>query len=487
MLALLSPPGATHDEWYHAANIWCARGEKPPSCYGVLGPDPISGGPRAVVNLDAVNCQRLAAEPLFCPTGRSEPVMTAVGANGGVGIGFWSGFVSQNGVYPHLFYYIMNLFVVSSAELSFALVRIGNALIVSALLGLTMWLLPSRHRVVLNLVMLTTFSGTGYFLFSSVNPSSWTSAGLGVGWLSIHAAVFPSSLGNRRRFTLAAIGSIAWMMAVGSRYDAYPFLAVAIGLTCLHVLWSRYPTRRKWIFVGIPIALLALLVFLQKFSPFPPIENIRVLFEFKDGQPDNTVFVSGSILEGLPNALLALGTVPTMSQVVVPQAVYITSLSLLAFLMIRTFEKRSRLQTVGFALISAVISLAIATQVAGVDNRDSGFIEPRYVYPLLIFGVGWWFLLGPEDLLGRVSKHLRSAGIATSASFFLTVFTIAERFVDRQKFGLRYLPEGPDQWWWTWLPVGPNVLVVLAPWCLWMCFRQVVHSEPQPTDNLARL
>ena len=47
----------------------------------------------------------------------------------------------------------------------------------------------------------------------------------------------------------------------------------------------------------------------------------------------------------------------------------------------------------------------------------------------------------------------------------------AERYVDVQTLGIRYLPEGLDQWWWVWMPVGPNVVVALAIVCLWKFFN----------------
>jgi len=109
-------------------------------------------------------------------------------------------------------------------------------------------------------------------------------------------------------------------------------------------------------------------------------------------------------------------------------------------------------------------------QVAVVDNRDQFGVEPRYSYPLLLFLAGWWFLLGPTNLHERLLRYFQPLMAVNVALFALTMFTVAERFVDKQTFGLRYLPEGPDQWWWSGLPVGPNVVLILAPICLWKFF-----------------
>ncbi len=465
MVALLSPPGATHDEWYHASSIWCGQGIRSPYCTEKIDSQRV-----AITNLDAANCQASAASVLYCPTprtGQSNPV-------------------TNYDLYPTLFYFVLSWFVVPSPDLSIAVVRVVSALIITVVLGLAMWLLPRRHQTVLLLVALTTFPATGFFLFGSINPSAWTAVGVGVGWLSLHAAAVSTHITRRRRVGISVVGIVACIMAVGSRYDAYPFLAVAIGLICLHVARSRFRRNRKLMLLAASTLALALLVTLEMFTPLSPFFHLRRLFEFSNGQPDNITFLSHNLVEGLPNAFLALGTVPTMSQVVLPEIVYLIGVSTVVFFVIRTFERRNILQLIGSIVVSLAIAVSIAAQVAFNDNRNQGFIEPRYVYPLFILLVSWWYALGPDDLHGRVSRHLKPAAFATTFAFFLTVFTIAERFVDRQTFGLRYLPEGPDQWWWTWLPIGPNVLVVLAPCCLWMFFRQFMSDEVQSTNNVVK-
>lgn len=464
MVALLSPPGATHDEWFHAASIWCGHGVEAPQCAEISIED---GRQFALTNMNPFNCQRLAGEVLQCPTQERNQ----------------SSSIMNDGLYPSFFYFALSWFVIPSSEMSFATTRIFSAFAVSLIFGLTMYLLPRRYRTVLTLVSLTSFSATGFYLFASINPSSWTSAGVGIGWLSFHAATVSSELSRMRRALLIAIGSTASLMAVGSRYDGYIFVAFVVILILIHALWIRSATRGREILVVAASAGPASLVLLELVSPFSPLEYMRLLYTFNAGEPDNVSFLTHNLLQGLPNALLALGTIPTMSQVVLPQIVFVVGIALLANVMFRTFSPRNILQISGFIFGVLLISLVIAAQVAFNDQRNQGAIEPRYVYPLLIFVVGWWYLLGPADLYRSISSHLRPAAIANTVVFFLTMSTVAERFVDRQTFGVRYLPEGPDQWWWTWLPVGPNVLVVLATCCVWMFFRQLIINENH-TDAL---
>jgi hypothetical protein len=60
--------------------------------------------------------------------------------------------------------------------------------------------------------------------------------------------------------------------------------------------------------------------------------------------------------------------------------------------------------------------------------------------------------------------------------FSLFTFAAAERFVDRTSSGLRLLPEGPDNWWWSWAPFGPNVPLLFAPLFLWLFFTALLRA-----------
>jgi len=449
MVALLSQPGATHDEWYHVSSVWCGHGEREPFCPRL---HPETG--TATIKLDLTNCQRNPEEPLLCPIngfGYSEPV-------------------TNFGLYPKAFYFVLSWFVVPWSDNAVVVVRIVNALIVAAVLGLLMILLIPRYRLVLSFVILTTISGTGYFLFASINPSSWAALGIGVGWLGVHAAFASSGISRRRRIALLIGGLGMWSMALGSRWDSASFLAVVVTLVALHLLSLRAPKAHLKIGGALAVLVAVMTLVLEVRTPLRPSVYTSRLLSFEPGEPNNVTFFTHYVFQGLPNVLRSLGTVPTMGQVLIPDIVYVLGIAVLAACVGITYKGYSRLQTLGALLIIASISLVIMIQVAEVDNRDPFGVEPRYSYPLLLFLASWWFLLGPTNLHARLLRYFQPLMAVNVGLFALTMFTVAERYIDRQTFGIRYLPEGPDQWWWSWLPVGPNVVVVLAPICLWKFF-----------------
>lgn len=449
MIALLSPLGATHDEAFHVRNIWCGHGEREDYCAERFRDE--EGGLVVRTNIEIQNCQASSSVPLLCPTSRvGESVSRA-----------------NDGLYPPVFYYILSWFVFPYVSVSTVLVRLASALIVSLVFGGLFWLLPHRHRVVLLLVALTAFSPTGYFLFASMNPSSWTSFGVGVGWIALHAALVERNTSRMRKAALMSVSIVAWTMAIGSRFDGLSFVVFSAILAVAHVvsLRTQWDTRR----VLGTLALTASVgwVSLEKFSQFSPISYLKLLYTYSDGQRDNVAFFSENILQGLPNTLRALGSVPSKSSILLPDVVFVFGILLLGFFMVLTYNRRHRVQVLGALATVAIITVSTMSQIALVDSRDSGGIEPRYTYPLLLVLVGWWYLVSSIDELKQVERYLGPAAVVATALFALSVFTITERFVDRQTYGLRYLPESPDQWWWSWMPAGPNVVVALASVFLW--------------------
>ena len=455
-VALLSAPGATHDETYHLGSIWCGHGARDIYCPSVVEDPEVFRV--AETNFELPVCKHAPSAPLVCTSD---------------GDGRGGGAINDK-LYPRLFYFVLSWFVMPSFEISVLLIRVVSSFLISVMFGLLLKFLPNQHRVVLTLLCITALPVSGYFLFASVNPSSWAAFGVGVGWLAIHASLTSEHLTLKRSIPLQVIGLAVLVMAGGSRWDAIPFIALSLLFGAFALLELKMPELRRIVFLLSTVISLGLFLVLERLTPLSPLYYLRQLYVFQDGEPDNVTFFSNNVLQALPNALRGLGSVPTMSVIVLPELVYIGNLVLLGMFMIATFNYKTKSQSVGFILITLVMALVIMAQVATTDNRDEGMIEPRYVYPLLLFAGGWWYLRGPTELLQSVSRYLKVGSNVAVVLFGVTMFTVTERFVDRQTFGIRYLPEGPDQWWWSWMPVGPNIVLLVAIVALWKFLSWII-------------
>ena len=454
MLSLLSPPGVSNDELFHAPSIWCANGERTNLCEDI-SPD-AEVGKRARTNVDIALCQKDVTQPAACPSAATGQSTTRI----------------NDGLYPSLFYRVMGLVVVPSMEMSFILVRWANALSVVVLFAASLVILPSRHRTALLLVILSILNPHGFYLFASLNPSSWAVAGVGVAWMALHAALTREAKTTRHRLALVGISIVAGGMAAGSRRDAISFLALSGILLYIALVTSYFPKRRG-VVLGSSGLLVVLVFFgMERFNSLSPAAELRKLVIYDEGEPDNLAFFTHHVLQSVPRALEALGQVPAQTGVLIPQIVFLAGLFVLGFVGALALNTRSRLQLLGIAVTLVFSVLVAMAWQALVDNRDSFGPRTRYVLPLTVFAVGWFYVFGPVDLAQRVQKHLRWMAVVVTFAFGLTVLAIAERNVDFQTLGLRLIPEGPDQWWWSWMPVGPNIVVLAAVLSMWQFLRR---------------
>jgi hypothetical protein len=143
----------------------------------------------------------------------------------------------------------------------------------------------------------------------------------------------------------------------------------------------------------------------------------------------------------------------------------------LAWFVIRTFSG-SKLQVLGTVALLLVITLGLVFQPALANNERTGN-EGRYFYPFLLVLLAWWYLNGPVSLGERTLSALKPAIVVVTALFSVLTYVVAERYVDYQSQSIRFLPEGADAWWWAWMPIGPNILLLMAPIFLWLSLSEI--------------
>jgi hypothetical protein len=303
--------------------------------------------------------------------------------------------------------------------------------------------------------LLTPF---GTFYLSSVNPQSWSILGVGFSWLFIDAAIFNAPNSRKQIFLLIVAGvliGLAWI----SRRDSQLYVVYTSCLVTLIRLSHRLRRRSKFVIAGVPIFGLGLGIGLAIANPLGIVNHAESLFRYERTQPDNTVFISHYIIDGISKWLEAFRTVPTFSSVhvhslasVISQAVAIA----VVLVSIVSRSHRSRIALSATYLFSVIILMAHSSQT---DDRGPFGPSVHYVYSLVLFGIGLGFLVSNSNIELFFARWGCVIAVASVVSFGFVSFAVAERYVDRQTFGVRWIPEGPDQWWWGGMPIGPNSVV----------------------------
>jgi hypothetical protein len=107
--------------------------------------------------------------------------------------------------------------------------------------------------------------------------------------------------------------------------------------------------------------------------------------------------------------------------------------------------------------------LILFTHAKVTDDLDPFDIIAQYVVMYVPAVVG--LLLSSGTQFGKRPIPQSAIELVTWQRILahtLSLFTLVERFADRQYFGLRFIPEGPGSWWWKWMPFGPNAWVAIG-------------------------
>jgi len=438
--SLASPVGASPDDDFHLATIWCDTGDRTfcrhtgvelergiervlvapelaPPCYG-LRPD-VSAG-----------CLAETAKRTGLVPGRAN-----------------------DGLYPGGFHLFMSLFATANVDRSVIVMRMVSWLIALALLvGAVLLAAPDLRRA-FSLGALTTFVPMGVYLFASNNPSGLTVAGVAAYWCAAHVYLAGPRSSRRRVWAAAGLMIVSSVVSLGSRSDAGVFLGVASLAAWISTGGYRPGHRRRSVLLLGVCAVGAIVTLTGTQSQRVAAGGVRV------EKPPLTVALFDNALE-LPRLVLgSLGT-SALGPFDTPMPGAVSTLMLLAFggAILVGLGAASTEKWVASGLVAGAVAFIPLTVL--VSGRylvgDPHYVQPRYLLPLLPVLVGTALLAPrghPGVRLGRGQLGLLVAAVALAQAAAL--HTNIRRFVT----GLD--ERGPDlgqsvEWWWG---TGPGPLL----------------------------
>ncbi len=435
--ALASPVGASPDDHFHLASIWCGDGLQEDVCE----PGPTAEQRELPKELGDATCFAFKSEQSAAcqgPEFTSDSNKTIVTDRGN-----WSG------DYPPVFYAVMGLFAGENVSLSVLLMRVFNAVLFTGLITALYRLLPAHRRPTMVWSLAISLVPLGLFLIPSTNPSGWAVMSAGILWVSL-LGFFEST--GFKRVGLGVLAVLATVMGAGARADAAVYAVVAVAAV---TVYSARRDRRFLLSLLLPLGLAV----------------IAVLFYFSAAQ-------SSFAASGLPSgaqeggglgwkALLYLNflNVPSLwsgalgtwglgwLDTTLPAVVWVTAVAVFAamtFTGLRSLDWRKALAIAG--VLGAV--WLFPTYVLVQSNVLVGSeVQPRYILPLLIILGGVALLQRGRAgvLLGRGQAVVIAVALAVAQSVAL-------------HFNLRRYVTGSDvvdwnlddriEWWWG-LPISP--------------------------------
>jgi hypothetical protein len=473
--AFSSPAGASPDDDFHLASLWCGLGDRA----GLCAPSNIPGQKMIDSGLNRAACY--AMQPKVS-AGCQDAL--AIFSNSEV-ISSSRGSFSSN--YPPVYYASLGILATPDIPTSALLMRFANIL-VFLLSFVALWLLlPSALRRTQFWMWAATVVPLGAFLIASNNPSSWAITGVGTAWFALYG--FMGATG-RRKFWLGALFSVEVLIASGARADAAVYTVVG-SLAVIALTWK---STRAYLFGLILPAVAAVLSFFFYTTSLQSAVASTGLADTSLGTDTRTAFSVLAInVVQLPELWVGafgywgLGWLDTA----MPALVWVSSAGIFAGLIFLMWGALSRRILFTLGALAAILYLLPLYVLQKGLNYVGEQVQPRYLLPLIVVFAGIAFLgfaRGGKKLT-KLQLCVALVGIVIANSLALYVNT--KRYVSGLDNGNGFSLEANVLWWWH-IPVGPMVVWVVGSigfaLAIYFGYRAAHSSESveknEPSDPL---
>ncbi len=446
--AFASPIGASPDDDYHLASVWCANEARTDLC----ATDPNNGEGWRLVLPGITNAPCFVADDTASAacqdwSGDPEPVVAADHGN-------WIG------AYPPVYYATMNLFATTDVQTSAMVMRFVNITLYLALMTALAVVVPATLRVPLVAGAAITLVPLTAFLIASNNPGAWGVIGVGAAWIAA-LGWFRSS--GRRSWALGTLTVVAVLMAAGSRTDAavYAILGLAIA-----GFLSFERSRSFAIKVMLPAVLAIVAAVFFATSGYAGVAEGGLNGGITDPESRSIGAVLAYNLVSIPQLWTGVfGSWGLGWRMEVWPGFYLVEFATLvvfiglASLGIRTMPWRKAVMVVALVVTLYALPLYILTRGVSVVGEN---VQPRYLVPLVVVLAALLLLRRERDApLTPGRWHVIPAVVLLSAANSVALYTNLRRYVtgfDVQQLSL----DAAVEWWWADGVVGPMALWMLG-------------------------
>lgn len=460
---LASPPGASPDDGYHLAGIWCGRGYDDARC--VEAPGSEDAAVFVPQTLSAVTCTA------FDNSRSADCVLDALALSPSQLDRAMSGNI--RGERPGLYYRTMHTLVSDDFPAAFARIRVANATLLILLVAMTAGLAAPDVRRALLATWVVASVPLGLFLVTSLNTTAWGLIGIGTLWANTTTALRPG--GMLRRLAALLVAVLGAVLAVGARTEGSSHVAVA--LAAVFTWWAldrwgadelarirRLPSAQRRALAGVALALLAgigMLVTPRLLRTGLWRDLVKGWDRLRErGLGNPLVALSQEIPELWTGGLgdrWGLGWLDTP----MPPLTSVTIIVVYAALMTLGLQHASLgRRTAALLLLVAMFALPLLSLLQfGLVVQEE--LQPRHYLPVLFVLLGIVLSRGDRTsapfALTRGTSLVLAAGLSVAHAMALLV---TQRRYTSGLVELRYVDlTRPIEWWWA---HGPSPLIAWA-------------------------
>ncbi|MBM7504150.1 DUF2142 domain-containing protein [Agromyces aurantiacus] len=436
--ALASPVGASPDDDFHLANIWCSTGEIEGTCETIPDQPTERLVPETLAN--AAECFKWQGDvSAACSTADSPDRMATTDR-------------INAGGYPPVYYVTMGLIAGDTFDAPSVIgLRMVNAVLFVGMALALYLLLPLRLKSASLWMWLIGLVPLGVFLLASNNPSAWAIISGGTVWLATYGYYVADGW---RRWTLLGLALLAMAMGAGARADAAVY--AGIGIVVASVLAAE--RSRRYLFSVLPFAVAGVLAAIAFFAA----RQSSVLSVGLTGSSHpSELNLPGLIFRNLTEVpSLWAGVFGTWQlgwlDTEMPAIVWASSLGVFAavcFLGLRSisWRKWTALAILWVALILVPVWVLVQSRViVGAE------VQPRYILPLMVMLGGVALLQLPGRLIDPTRTQLWVVGVALALANAVALHTNIRRYISGDEVADWNLNRHVE-WWWD-MPITPMVV-----------------------------
>jgi hypothetical protein len=427
--ALSSPVGASPDDDYHLASIWCGQGSRQGICE-LTADTSIVRVPETVVR--SSGCYAFNAEAV-ASCDYSEELISTDRSN-------------ISGGYPPVYYWAMSHLVGGDVQSSVIAMRLFSVLIAIVGIAVAVVIAPARLKLLPLVGLFLTITPLGSFLIASNNPSGWAYPAV-----IVFFSAMTSFLARESRSATAVSGVLAICAVVigaGARADAALYVVLVLGVSWI-LMWDR---KRVDLFsIALSVAVVALSV-----SFYLNAGQSAVLLR-EQGAPGFDVGNFVSNLLGLPTLWAgALGTWGLgWLDTAMPATVWLATIGLYFAVVFGSLRAMGVRRAVSVALVALAL-IVVPMYVLTRENIPIGVgVQPRYILPLLAILVmaAWFPARGKEALkpsLPQIYVTLLGLWVANAIALHVNI----RRYVTGVDVKSANL-DANVEWWWPALAISP--------------------------------
>jgi len=366
---------------------------------------------------------------------------------------------------------VMHRFVGSDGSLSVLRMKIFNALMFTAFATYLISRAPlkiSRSWLAATAVTVSPFS---IWLIASINPSGWGILGLAALWP--YTIWFINQIFHKKsdfqsradRFVVPLMVALLIFFATQARSDVKLFTVVVLGTLVTFELADK--KFRTLISKSRRLVYAAVILFATTFGGLV-LSNGFLGYRFRtDLAPLNPNGPSVGVwftnwLTYLPAVFLdaygksGLGE----NEIAISPLVMISSVLVIGGVLLAASIRGSIMQlTSGVLLCLAFVAILWFASI----ELDLYNVPGRYVMPLFSVIVGTYIYYSRSEVQFFDVLRLRHIAIGMlGIANVLGLYAVVERYAAGSSAGLRVIPVRFDEWWWDFLPIGPNGVVIIG-------------------------